>query len=298
MFKPIPYILVGKRREEIIDQFAAFNEELEKARRMQMALLRPTDIQLPDSLDVGVMLKQSRTVGGDLFMFSTYEHTFRFIITDVCGKGMTAALYMSAINHILRTIDNQNLPPAEFCNVLNREMCGLNIDGMFMTMITGIIDMKNGKVTYVNAGHMPPIYWPSAGNPDFFATNADVPIGVIEDYDYTETSEQLNKFDTVILYTDGILDSVNEFEECYGKERLINAVSKTISRTSTDIIATVSKDIRAFNKDIIQADDMVLMSFCYNGTEMFEQATVPLSESINEIPISDKEVLNEIQITF
>lgn len=297
MFGSLPYILLGKRRREMKRRFRNMQADLAKARKMQLALLRHNDIKLPDSLDAGVILKQSRSVGGDLYMFSLQENNFRFIIADVCGKGMTAALYMSSIHHMLIQMDDKE-SPADFCNNLNKELCRLNIDGMFMTMIFGNANLLTGEVTYVNAGHMFPIYWAANGEAKYFRGNVDIPIGVIEDYKYENNVKTLNAHDTVILYTDGVVDSINEKEESYGKERLIKSLKQCKSRKPADILAKISNDIRIFNNHVPQADDMIIMALCYNGDELFHQATVTPQETISEIPINSKESINEIQLTI
>lgn len=297
MFGPLPYILLGKRRREIKRSFRNMQADLAKARKMQLALLRHNDIKLPDSLDAGVILKQSRSVGGDLYMFSIQDNIFRFLIADVCGKGMTAALYMSSIQHILIKIDEKE-SPAEFCNILNKELCKMNIDGMFMTMIFGNADLQTGEVTYVNAGHMSPIYWSADGSARYFRGKVDIPIGVIEDYEYEHNVQTLKAHDTVILYTDGVVDSINESDEAFGKERLIKSLMQCKSRKPADILSKISNDIRIFNNHVPQADDMIIMALCYNGNELFHQATVTPHETINEIPINSKESINEIQLTI
>ncbi len=297
MTKPLPYLLIGKRRREIKRQFRQMNADLSRARKMQLALLRHNDIKLPDSLDAGVMLKQSKSVGGDLYMYSVQGNNFRFIVADVSGKGMTAALYMSAIHHILITID-ENETPAQFCNILNKELCKLNIDGMFMTMITGTVDLRTGKVVYVNAGHTTPIYWGANKKPKFLDKNTDIPIGIIDDYCYENSVEQLNAYDVVVLYTDGITDSTNKLDENFGKNRLLETLTGCKSKKPADIIAKVSKDIRNYNDHVPQADDMILMAICYNGEELFHQATVIPQETIDDISLNTNEIINEIQITI
>lgn len=296
MLKRLPYILVGKRRKEVKQQLRLMNLELIKARKMQMALLRQHDLEIPPSIDAGVMLKQSRSVGGDLYMFTTTNNYFRFFIADVCGKGMTAALYMSAIHHILITID-ENESTAEYCNILNKELCKLNIDGMFMTMFAGKINIKTGEGTYVNAAHMYPIKWKANGKADYINVETDVPIGVIEDYKYESKPLKLDVNDSIILYTDGIIDSINDKEECYGKKRLLDTINKCKSKKPADIITKVSKDIKHFNNHIPQSDDMILMVIRYNGEESEKESLTPL-ETINPIAVNSKENIKEIQITF
>lgn len=296
MLKRIPYILVGKRRKEIKQQFRLMNLELMKARKMQMALLRQHDLQIPPSIDAGVMLKQSRSVGGDLYMFTNNGDYFRFFIADVCGKGMTAALYMSAIHHILITID-ENESTAEYCNILNKELCKLNIDGMFMTMFAGKINIKTGEGTYVNAGHMYPIRWNDKDKANYLNVETDVPIGVIEDYQYEGKPLKLNINDSIILYTDGVIDSINEKDEIYGKKRLVDTINKCKSRIPADIISKVSKDIKIFNNHVPQSDDMILMIIRYNGDDSEKDSLTP-HETINQIAVNPNENIKEIQFTF
>ena len=296
MLKRIPYILVGKRRKEIKQQFRLMNLELMKARKMQMALLRQHDLQIPPSIAAGVMLKQSRSVGGDLYMLTNNGNYFRFFIADVCGKGMTAALYMSAIHHILITID-ENESTAEYCNILNKELCKLNIDGMFMTMFAGKINIKTGEGTYVNAGHMYPIRWNEKDKANYLNVETDIPIGVIEDYQYEGKPLKLNINDSIILYTDGVIYSINGKDESYGKKRLLDTINKCKSRKPADIITKVSKDIKQFNNHVPQSDDMILMVIRYNGEEIEKESVTPL-ETINPITVNSKENIKEIQITF
>ena len=131
---------------------------------------------------------------------------------------------------------------------------------MFVTVFYGIYNMKTGEVKYTNAGHNPPYLLKQDGTLERLPMTGDMAIGIFEDLEYHETSIQLGKGDTLLLYTDGVTEAVNPKDEEFQEERLEQTLKKLAGQTCQVIIDTIKADVKTFANGAEQSDDITLLS--------------------------------------
>ena len=239
------------------------NSEMLLARKIQQRFLSPS-VSLPSNIQLAAELRQSQEVGGDLYEFLYLDNRLYFAIGDVSGKGTPAALYMVSISILFRYIASCHCSTATICNIINKQMCVDNGDDMYVTMFMGILDVNTGIMTYTNAGHPYPLIVHENGETNFLSNYPDVPIGILEDHNFTEHTYTIHKNNSLLFYTDGITDAENPTGQFYGKEKLINCIEKVSSLSPQLIIHTILADITQHIDTRKQSDDLTLLLIRYN----------------------------------
>lgn len=248
------------------------NSEMRLAQRIQQSFL-PKRIQLPPNIELFGELRQSRKVGGDLFDYFVKDHRLYFAIGDVSGKGTPAALYMSSITKLFRYVANDKHSTAKICDIINHHSCSDGEDDIYITMFVGILNINTGVVTFTNAGHPYPLIVHESGDVSVLDKYPDVPIGVLEDHQYSEHIFTLHKNTSILLYTDGITDSENKKSEFYGKENLMNCVKSVSEKTPENLINAILTAIQYHTAGCQQSDDLTVLSILYKGTtQQFTEA--------------------------
>lgn len=242
------------------------NSEMRLARRIQQSFL-PKHIDLPANVELFAELHQSREVGGDLYDYFVEGHRLYFVIGDVAGKGIPAALYMASISKFFRYVASDKHSTADICNIINKHTCDDGEDDIYITMFMGIIDMNTGVLTYTNAGHPYPLIIHDNGEISGLNKYPDVPIGLLEDHVYTEHVYTLHQNTSIVLYTDGITDSENIKSVFYGKDNLMNCIKSVPDKTPKNIIKTILRDIHRHTEGNRQSDDLTVLSVLYKGTQ-------------------------------
>lgn len=241
------------------------NSEMRLAQRIQHSFL-PKRIQLPSNIELSGELRQSRKVGGDLFDYFVKDHRLYFAIGDVSGKGIPAALYMSSITKLFRYVANDKHSTAAICDIINRHSCDDGEDDIYITMFVGILDMNTGILTFTNAGHPYPLIVHESGDVSVLDKYPDVPIGVLDDHEYSEHIFTLHRNTSILLYTDGITDSENKNSEFYGKENLMNCLKSVPEKRPENLIKAILADIQRHTAGCRQSDDLTVLSILYKGT--------------------------------
>lgn len=241
------------------------NSEMRLARRIQQSFL-PNSIPLPSNIELFAELHQSKEVGGDLYEYFIIDHRLYFAIADVSGKGIPAALYMASIVKFFRYVASDKHSTAEICNIINKHSCAENEEDIYITMFMGIIDINTGILTFTNAGHPYPLIVHENGEVSVLNKYPDVPIGALEDHQYTEHIYTLRKNCSILLYTDGITDSEDKRSVFYGKDNLIECIrSVPDKKTPERIIKSILKGIYNHTKGCNQSDDLTILSILYKG---------------------------------
>jgi len=202
--------------------------ELDMARRIQQRLI-PADIPRFNGLRIAGAWRPARIVSGDYFDVLRFDdNTLAVCIADVCGKGMPAALMMANLQAAVKACASKRTPPKELCSSLNQLMCqNMGAEG-FISFFYAVIDVAAKRLTYCNAGHNPPIL--TGGN----SATGEVAVrrldrgggilGVFDDWFYEQEAVELRSGDRLLMYTDGITESVNPAGEEFGESRLINLI--------------------------------------------------------------------------
>jgi len=231
------YIVPKIRR--LRDSETRMGAELAIAHDVQMGLVRQNDNHYSDDqVEVYGIVRPAREVGGDFFYYVRQDERFWFCVGDVSDKGAGAAILMAILMSRLRVSVELIKDLISVNKWLNRAVIE-DGNGMFCTMLIGYIE--GDTVTFINSGHCPPFivsYDDASAVKEVrkVQMTPNIPIGVIEDYDFQVNSVTLNRNESLFLYTDGITDAVNNAHEMFGEKHLCDSLSR-----GSDILAEVEK---------------------------------------------------------
>lgn len=233
--------------------------ELEIAKGIQESFL-PQSVPTIGKFDIAVISLAARVVGGDFYDFIPIdENKWGIAVADVSGKGIPASLFMALSRTVLRasTRGKDSIRAAiEKANSLIMEDNRMN---MFVTLFYAILDSKKSILRYVNAGHNPAVFSGKKGKDVVLLEAQGVPLGLVEKLNMKETVVKVKKGDVIALYTDGIVEAVNDKREQFQIERLLDTISKNRSLSSKEIIAKIQEELKSFVGDQPQFDDITLM---------------------------------------
>jgi sigma-B regulation protein RsbU (phosphoserine phosphatase) len=244
-------------------------ERLEK-RRMQEELKVASEIQMrlqpacPPPIEgyaVCAYSIPSREIGGDYYDYIERKKQRRLAITlgDVSGKGIGAALLMSSLHAAVRAQTQTSHSIREMMSNLNDYIAENSPDNKFLTLFYSELDTLTGDLYYANAGHNAPILVRAAGGHVERLDATGLPIGILHDSRYTEACVRLWPGDVLVVYSDGISESVNTAEDEFGDERLVEVVRKNIHHTASKIRDRVDEALSRFVGTAAPVDDMTLL---------------------------------------
>ncbi len=233
--------------------------ELAAAHDLQMAML-PRQLPAIAGLDLAGLCCPAREVGGDLYDARLLDDgRLFFMIGDVSGKGVPAALYMAITVSLARAIVQEGeTGPAELLGRINRELARENDTSMFVTLFCGILDLASGELRYANAGHNPPVLISPDGSARLQPTLPGLVAGCLDDYGYTEGRLDLAPGTSLLLYTDGVTEALNPALELFGEERLLAAARGPQSAART--LTKLQQAVKNFAAGADQADDITLLA--------------------------------------
>ena len=244
--------------------------ELRTAAAIQSDML-PKPITGRTDIDICAVMKPAREVGGDLYdyVFIDPTHLF-FAIGDVSGKGIPAALFMATAKTLMRGFARNALSPAEILQQTNNYLEEENDNCMFITVCCGLIDCVTGEAVCCNAGHNLPVYLHADGNSSLLRLPPGFPLGPFHqdspDF-YSEERLQLNPGDTLVLYTDGITEAMNDKQEQFGPGRLQLALSASAPKDKPlkQTMESLLNMIREHAGGARQSDDLTVLMIQYKG---------------------------------
>ncbi len=242
--------------------------ELRIAREIQLAMIPHTFPPFPDmpQVDLYALLKSAREVGGDLYdFFAIDKNRFCFAIGDVSGKGVPASLFMAVTRTLLRSIADKAKSPASIANTLNSSLAMNNESCMFVTFFMGIINLETGEVQYVNAGHNPPVLIRNGGEVNMLETSGTIPLGLYEDYKYTDKTLALQRGDKIFSYTDGVNEAENESAKLFGDDNMLDVIINHKEENPREMIASMEAAIESHVLGFPQSDDITMMVMEYKG---------------------------------
>jgi len=242
-------------------------EELEFARGIQHSVL-PTVFPLNDKFEIYASMDTAKEVGGDFYDFYYIDHEHIVIqIADVSGKGIPAAMFMMQAKTILKTLIMSGMEIGEAYSEANKRLCSGNDSQMFVTGWAAIIDLSNGHVEYVNAGHNPPLIYKENGQFEYLKSRAGFILGGLDSFKYVTQTFDLKPGDIIFLYTDGITEAANANKELYGEDRLLTTLNKNNKGNARKICENVLKNVASFVNGAEQSDDITMLCFKLNGNE-------------------------------
>lgn len=244
------------------EQKRQMDEELERAKEVQAALM-PDEYWSEPYFEIAGSLVPCLELGGDyLGQFRFPDGRVAFVVADVCGKGVQAALLAAALQGSMVTAIDAGGTLSEIVTQANRVISQLAPMGKFISMVACSLGSE-GELRYVNAGHCP-ILWIKADSIAQVVTGG-MALGLDDSAEFEEHTLQMEVGDAVVLYTDGVLEAVNEERELFGEERLEVAVSGLHGSTATEFCSELLAAIKTFCGDAPIADDTTIFTVVYRG---------------------------------
>jgi sigma-B regulation protein RsbU (phosphoserine phosphatase) len=240
--------------------------EIEIAKEVQEQLF-PSRVPHVGRMDIAGVCLPARTVSGDYYDFLPLGvHELGLAVADICGKGISAALLMANLQATLRS-NVMNLWPqhgqdgertvAEIVERLNNQICGYTSANKFATFFYALYDDSKLTLTYCNAGHNPPLYL--NGNEIQRLNVGGTVVGIFADTKYAQETIPLSTGDLFVAYTDGIVESINEYGEEFGEQRLIQLVQENRHLSADRIKNTVVESVLSWTFAEERDDDMTLI---------------------------------------
>jgi len=251
--------------DEVIEK-ERMEEELSIARDLQVSMLPAETPQLA-GFEIAAFSVSAREVGGDFYDFINMgEDKAGMVIGDVTGKSVSGALVMSASRTLFRTLSEEELSVKDSMMRANQRLKKDVKSGMFVALLYAVIDSKDKILTLCSAGQTQPIHVTAGtGAATLVETRGDTfPLGILEDAAYEETQLKLEAGDKVILYTDGIVEAMNEEEEMFGFDRLLETVKDSQTMTAETLLNEIKIKVNEFAGGAIQHDDITVIVLSVN----------------------------------
>ena len=213
-------------------------------------------------VELQATMKTAKQAGGDLFDYFALDdaHLF-FAVGDVSGKGMPAAMFMSAVVVLLRSAAIQLREPADILRRVNDDLAIRNESCTFVTLFAGILDTRTGEVVLANGGHNPPRRIAAGGAVSVVPAKTNVVVGAMGGRTFAPGNLVLQPGDALLLYTDGVTEAFNEADRLYGEERLDQRLAALpAGAPAADIVRSVAEDVAAFSGTREQSDDITLLA--------------------------------------
>jgi sigma-B regulation protein RsbU (phosphoserine phosphatase) len=260
--------LVERERER-----QRMEQEIGIARDIQQALL-PKNFRDYPHLAVSGVNFPCLAVGGDYFdVFSLGDNRTAFLLADVSGKGLGAALCTNLLQGALSGM-SLGTDPARVFNHVNRFLCDHAEIGRYATMFFGILD-DQGHLEYINAGHPSPFLIRNGVAEDVF-TEGSYPVGLVPEAEYTAVCLKLEPGDTLVLFSDGVTEAMDPAEQLFGVPRLKDVLMGVATQTPLDELQTKVLDaVENFARGASQADDLTLLLVRYRGAHVVTDTNVP-----------------------
>ena len=240
--------------------------ELAMAASIQSGMLPVIFPAFPDreDFDVYAIMNPAREVGGDFYdFFLVDDFHICVLVGDVSGKGVPAAMFMAISKALIKDQILQAIPISEAANRVNQTLCENNEAGLFVTSWMGVLDLRTGVMTYVDAGHNAPILHRKNGKCEFLDSKKCVPLAFLDDFRYKSTTIQLHPGDRLFLYTDGATEARNPEREFFGDDRLLAVLEKAVEKKPQMILTETLQALNGFMSGEPQYDDITMLLLDY-----------------------------------
>ncbi len=238
-------------------QKASIESELKVASDIQMSMVPHNFPAFPDRHDIDLFasMTPAKEVGGDLYDFFIQNEHLYFCVGDVSGKGVPASLFMAVTRNLFRIVALEGHSPAEIATQINQIVSHNNELNMFVTMFVGCVDLKTGHLDYCNCGHNAPLIDGEFMN--FKYTN--MPLGIMEDVNFTGESMDDIRDRQIFVYTDGLNEAENSQHQIFGNERMHDLISKSQSLSSEQVVMMFQDAVEEHRGGVLPNDDLTLL---------------------------------------
>jgi sigma-B regulation protein RsbU (phosphoserine phosphatase) len=237
----------------------ALETDLELAAAIQRGLL-PKSVTGNDSWKADFIYEPHGIVGGDYCDVIGLDGELYFVLGDVSGKGMAASLLMSSLHAMFHTLIPLRLPLGEIMSRANHLLAENSPANHYATLVAGRAD-SSGQIEIVNAGHLPPIVIKNGMKGEFDV--AGLPLGMFADARFPVGRIQLSKGDAVVMFTDGVTESINADGAEFGPVRLMEALNG--ASEPRDMIRACLDSLAVFRSNARSFDDLTMLALGYAG---------------------------------
>ena len=269
--------------------------ELNIAKKIQVGLLPPPAFRA-NAFNIDAYLLPARNVGGDFYDYRIMpDGTVNFVIADVSGKGVAAALFVSRAITLLQMYSDLGFEPAETMAHYNDKLAAQNPNKLFITTFLAKYNPHTGELTYTNAGHNVPYLLSDTLTP--LEGAAGMAAGIFAGETYEQETIRLQKGDVLFLYTDGVNEAQNTRGELLSTERL-EAILSAHTAGKRGIIPDVLKEIETFSEGAEQSDDITMLCLKTLGAFYHKEFTLAadvqnlttVNEALEHIPAISEEI--------
>ena len=265
-------------------------KDMEIAKTIQTSAL-PVPLGANPHFRLSASMTPAKDIGGDFYDFFLLDQThLAFMVADVSGKGVTAALYMMTAKTLLKDAILATRDLSATFSRVNAELCRNNTANMFLTAWGGVLDLETGLVTFVNAGHNPPVKIESQKSENgkssdqrtaYVKAKSGPVLAFMDGIKYKSRTFSLNPGDTIFLYTDGVTEALDGKGELFGEERLADAINAVAEPDPKAFCNVVRMAVAAFAEGVPQADDMTVLAVEYVARpQRFVRTFPPTQEGI------------------
>ncbi len=264
--------------KQITSKQTKMNYELSVANSIQISSLPNVFPPFPEHKEFSIFasMDPAREVGGDFydFFFKDSEHLM-FLVADVSGKGVPAALFMMTVKTLINNLSQTISSPKELIQTINKKLCDNKKEGFFVTMFACIINVNTGEMNYINCGHNPPLIKRNNGQYEYLDIDPNMVLGIFDDIDYKIFDTTLNTGDSIFLYTDGLTEAFNPNGQVYGEQRLKDCLNSIEAVSVDKVIKEVKDSVKEYTQGLSQTDDLTMLLFQYFKTlRKFERPAV------------------------
>jgi sigma-B regulation protein RsbU (phosphoserine phosphatase) len=261
---------LGLQRKALFehDQLISIQHDLNVAHEIQQGILPKVFPPFPDRKDFEIYASMvaAREVGGDFYDFFMIDNDrLGFVIGDVSGKGVSAAIFMAVSRTLIRATGLKGMSPDECLFYVNNLLCNESVSCMFVTVFYGILNMKTGQLDYTNAGHNRPYVLDNSGQCHELEPTGDIILGYSDDQQFTVKSIQLKPQEAILLFTDGVTEALDTNNEEYGNVRLENLLNSIHHLPTDKVVISIVEDVNIFSHGVAQSDDITLLFLKYCG---------------------------------
>ncbi|WP_407412770.1 SpoIIE family protein phosphatase [Methanobrevibacter sp.] len=245
-----------------------FETEFDVASHIQSNMLPKNfeELSKNESFEIYAYMEPAREVGGDFYdYFKIDEDNVYFVIGDVSGKGIPSTLFMVKTMYLIENHTKFDEDLSQVIEKVNNLAYERNDEELFVTTWLGKLNLKTGKLSYVNAGHNQPLIKHDTDDFEYLDTHPNLVIGGMEGIHYNEHEIDLNAGDMIFLYTDGVTEANDNYNGFYGENRLKEIINENKNKKLNDIINEITKDINKFCNNSEQFDDTTMLIIKYNG---------------------------------
>ena len=262
--KAIEQIEYVHRTQKEHTQLESLKGDLAIASEIQQAILPRVFPPFPedaDKLDIAASMTPAKDVGGDFYdFFRVDENRIGFVIADVSGKGIPAAIFMAVSRTLIRATGIRGGSPSDCLTYSNKLLAAESVNCMFVTVFYGILDLTTGEVSYCNAGHNPPYVLKKNGEVTPLPMSQDPMVGAIDGIEFHQSTLQLEHGDSLVMFTDGVTEAMNINNEEFGETRLEDTLEDVTMHNCQQMIEAIKSDVAAFVGEAEQSDDITVLA--------------------------------------